>query len=107
MLTVDEILEQARRLSPDDQRKLVEDLEANLLEADVDEARRLAALDRWLARAGSGRSDFTNVARDKDQRVSDAYAAKKVKQVFVDSGGWYVHLDTEDADHAAAYPRPR
>lgn len=77
MRTVDEILEHAKRLSLEDRRKLVENLEEDLIEATAEEARRLAALDRWLARAGSGHSAFTDVARDKYKHLAEVYAAKK------------------------------
>jgi hypothetical protein len=67
MRTVDEILKQASGLSVEERRKLVDTLEEGLADEQAGdaEAARLAALDRWIARAGTGHSDFTDVARDK------------------------------------------
>jgi hypothetical protein len=53
-------------------RKLVETLEEGLADeqpADA-EAMRLAALDRWIERAGTGHSNFTDVARDKSKHLA-------------------------------------
>jgi hypothetical protein len=63
MRTVDEILAYASRLSAEERRKLVDTLEEGLVGEQAGDAE--AALDRWIARAGSGHSDFTDVARDK------------------------------------------
>jgi transposase len=72
MRSVDEILAQARRLSVEERRKLVETLEEGLADEQptAAEAARLAALDRWIERAGTGHSDFTEVARDKYKQIA-------------------------------------
>jgi hypothetical protein len=79
MRTVDEILKQASQLSPEERRKLVDTLEEGLTDeqADPAEAARLAGLDRWIARAGTGHSDFTDVARDKYMHLAASYADRK------------------------------
>ena len=79
MRSVDEILAQANRLSAEERRKLVETLEEGLADeqpADA-EAVRLAALDRWIERAGTGHSDFTDVARDKYKHLAASYSDGK------------------------------
>jgi hypothetical protein len=38
------------------------------------EAQRLAALDAWNAKAGTGQSSFTDVARDKYKHLAEVYA---------------------------------
>jgi hypothetical protein len=38
------------------------------------QAQRLAALDAWIAKAGTGQSSFTDVARDKYKHLADVYA---------------------------------
>ena len=67
MPTLDEVLDLAKRLSGRDRRRLVEELEQGLAadEPDVPEATRLAAMERWLALAGTGHSDYTDVSTDK------------------------------------------
>ena len=79
MRSVDEILKQARSLSPDERRKLVDSLEEGLAdEQETDaEAARLAALDRWIAHAGIGHSDFTDVSSDKYKHLAEVYADEK------------------------------
>jgi hypothetical protein len=79
MRTVDEILAQASRLSAEERRKLIDTLEEGLTdEQPTDaEAGRLAALDRWLSRAGTGHSDFTDVARDKYKHLAASYSDGK------------------------------
>ena len=80
MQTVDEILEHAKRLSADDRRKLVDALQEDVAEEQGgidDEAKRLAAFDRFLSRAGTGHSEYTDVARDKYKHLDDVYSDKK------------------------------
>jgi len=36
------------------------------------QAQRLAALDAWIAKAGTGQSSFTDVARDKYKHLADS-----------------------------------
>ena len=77
-MTVEQILEQAKHLSVDERRRLVEALEEALHGEDGGlEAKRLAALDRWIARAGTGHSDFADVARDKYKHLAEAYSDEK------------------------------
>jgi len=80
MQTVDEILEQAKQLSADDRRRLVDALQEDVAEEQgngEEEAKRLAAFDRFLSRAGSGHSEYTDVARDKYKHLDDVYSDKK------------------------------
>ncbi len=80
MRTVDEILNQARQLSAEERRTLFEALRDDLADEQGSgdrEAKRLAAFDRFLARAGTGHSDFTDVARDKYKHLSRVYADDK------------------------------
>ncbi len=79
MRTIDEILQHASRLSPEERRKLVDSLEEGLADEQASDAdaSRLAALDRWIARAGSGHSDFTDVARDKYKHLAASYSDGK------------------------------
>jgi hypothetical protein len=53
--------------------ELVDSLEEGLAEeqASTSESSRLAALARWVARAGTGHSDFTDVARDKYKHLAE------------------------------------
>jgi hypothetical protein len=67
MHTVDEIVEEAKRLTASDRRRLVAEIQKGLVSEEVNgaQAQRLAALDAWIAKAGTGQSSFTDVARDK------------------------------------------
>jgi hypothetical protein len=38
------------------------------------QAQRLAALDAWIAKAGTGQSSFTDVAHDKFKHLAHVYA---------------------------------
>lgn len=73
MRTADEILDQARRLSPEERRRVAEEL--------LDELDRSQAEDappgkgpyaRWLDAAGSMRSDFSDLSTDKYKHVAAA-----------------------------------
>jgi hypothetical protein len=78
MQTVEEILEQVKHLPLPERRRLADALQEELLTEDASaEATRLAALDQWIARAGSGHSDFDDVARDKYKHLAEAYSDKK------------------------------
>ena len=80
MRTVDEILEQAKRLPAEDRRKLIDALREDVSDEQTDreeEAKRLAAFDRFLSRAGTGHSEYTDVARDKYKHLGDVYADKR------------------------------
>lgn len=74
MRTVDEILEQARRLPPDEQRKIAAELLKGLEQAagGIPRNAERGPYADWLAAAGSVRSDFDNLSRDKYQHVAGA-----------------------------------
>ncbi len=78
MRTVEEILEQAKRLPPRERRRLIDELEESLPadEATEPEPAWLAAMERWLALAGTGHSDYTDVSSDKYKHLADIYADK-------------------------------
>lgn len=76
MQTLEQILEAARRLPEDDQKRLVEELQDNGQEAPSDDRRR-AAMQRWLAQAGTLHSDFTDVSTDKYKHLADVYADER------------------------------
>jgi hypothetical protein len=74
--TVNEIVEEAKRLTASDRRRLVAEIQKGLVSEEVNgaQAQRLAALDAWIAKAGTGQSSFTDVARDKYKHLADVYA---------------------------------
>jgi hypothetical protein len=76
MHTVNEIVEEAKRLTASDRRRLVAEIQKGLVSEEVNgaQAQRLAALDAWIAKAGTGQSSFTDVARDKYKHLADVYA---------------------------------
>ena len=77
MHTVNEIVEEAKRLTASDRRRLVAEMQKGLVSEEVNgaqAAQRLAALDAWIAKAGTGQSSFTDVARDKYKHLADVYA---------------------------------
>jgi hypothetical protein len=76
MHTVNEIVEEAKRLTASDRRRLVAEMQKGLVSEEVNgaQAQRLAALDAWIAKAGTGQSSFTDVARDKYKHLADLYA---------------------------------
>ena len=63
---LEEILEQARRLSEEEQRQLVADLQGDQGES-PSEGRRQKAMRRWLARAGTGHADATDISSHKKE----------------------------------------
>jgi hypothetical protein len=73
--TLEEILAQARRLPEDQRRRLVADLQAEK-GAPASESRRQSAMKRWLARAGSGHADVTNISSNKNEHLAEIYATK-------------------------------
>ena len=76
MRTINEIVEEAERLTASDRQRLVAEIQKGLVseEANVAQAQRLAALDAWIAKAGTGQSSFTDVARDKYKHLAVVYA---------------------------------
>jgi predicted transcriptional regulator len=78
MQTIDEILKQASALSREERRKLIDLLEEGLAdEQGGPEEARQAALHRWLARAGTGHSDFVDVSSDKYKHLGAVFADEK------------------------------
>ena len=77
MRSVHDLAEQAKQLSAQERRQLIEELVRDLEPAEppTEEARR-AGLDEWLALAGSGRSDYTDVSTDKYKHLADIHADK-------------------------------
>ncbi|MBI2893249.1 MAG: hypothetical protein HYY06_06820 [Deltaproteobacteria bacterium] len=90
MRTVDEILEQAKRLSPREQRRLIDELEESLPVEETEEAEPawLAAMERWLALAGTGHSDYTDVSSDKYKHLAEL-RGQALRRVFVDTGAFF------------------
>ena len=72
--TLEEILAEARRL-PEDQQQLVPDLQANQ-DTPPSEARRQQAMQRWLARAGTGHADATDISSYKTDYLAETSASK-------------------------------
>ena len=79
MRKVDEILKQASALSPAERRNLIDTLEEGLTDEQVSSAvgAHHAGLERWLARAGTGHSDFTDVSSEKYKHIAAVYADEK------------------------------
>jgi hypothetical protein len=73
--TLEEILAQARRLPEDQQRRLVADLQGDK-STHPSESRRQNAMKRWLARAGSGHVDVTDISSSKNKYLAEIYATK-------------------------------
>lgn len=72
---LEEILDQARRLPEDQRRRLVADLQADK-GAPPSEARRQNAMQRWLARAGTGHADVADISSRKNEYLAEASATK-------------------------------
>jgi hypothetical protein len=73
--TLEKILREAKRLRPVDRRKLIRALEGDPPQpAASGRAAAQSALARFVARAGSGHSTFTDVSGDKYKHLGDAYA---------------------------------
>jgi hypothetical protein len=73
--TLEEVLEQARRLTTEEQQRLVADLQRGSVPA-VSEERRRAALARFLARSGTAHSDYTDVSANKNAHLAEITATK-------------------------------
>lgn len=73
--TLEEILAQARRLPEDEKQRLVADLQADK-DVRPSESRRQNAMKRWLARAGSGHADVTDISSSKNKYLAEIYATK-------------------------------
>lgn len=73
--TLEEILAQARRLPEDQQQRLVADLQGDK-GTHLSEGRRHNAMKRWLARAGSGHVDVTDISSSKNEYLAEIYATK-------------------------------
>jgi hypothetical protein len=72
--TLAKILREAKRLRPVDRRKLIRALEKDQPQPRAD--KRAAAqpvLERFIARAGTGHSRFTDVSTDKYEHLGEAY----------------------------------
>ena len=76
MRTLADILKQARGLSTDERRRLVEEIEGDLGQESGDETSWLAAMDAFLALGGTGHSDYTDVSSDKYKHLAEIYADK-------------------------------
>jgi hypothetical protein len=74
-LTVEEILDQVRRLPEEERQRLVADLQADHARP-ASEDRRRAAMRRWLARAGTGHADVDDVSSNKNRHLAEIYATK-------------------------------
>jgi hypothetical protein len=72
--SLEEILAQARRLPEDQRQRLVADLQGE--GAPPIESRRQNAMKRWLARAGSGHVDVTDISSSKNKYLAEIYATK-------------------------------
>ena len=75
MRKVDELLEQARRLSASERRRLVEALEdeSSLGDGGSTDPSWLAAMEQWLALAGTAHSEHTDVSSDKYRHLGAIY----------------------------------
>ena len=77
MQTVEEILEAAERLPENERERLIEKL-ANRRKPDRETgARRRAAMEDWLAMAGTVDSDFIDVSTNKGKHLAEIYADKR------------------------------
>jgi hypothetical protein len=81
MHTVEEIIEQVRRLSLQDRRWLVEELE-RLLAKEIEENQLPLGgpYARSLALAGTVHTDFTDVSVDKYKHLAEAYTDRNDNQ---------------------------
>jgi hypothetical protein len=74
-LTVEEILDQVRRLPEEERRRVVADLQAEPGPPPSEDCRR-AAMRRWLARVGTGHAEVDDVSRNKNRYLAEIYATK-------------------------------
>jgi hypothetical protein len=75
MRNVHELAEQAKQLSVEERRQLIEELVRDLAPAQPpsEDARR-AGLEAWLALAGTIHSDYADVSTDKYKHLAEIYA---------------------------------
>jgi hypothetical protein len=75
MRSVRDLADQAKQLSVEERRQLIEELVRDLAPAEPPSAEaRQAGLERWLALAGTGHSDYTDVSTDKYKHLAEIYA---------------------------------
>jgi len=72
---LEEILAEGRRLPEDQRQRLVPDLQGDK-GSPPSESRRRNAMKRWLARAGSGHGDITDISSSKNKYLAEIYATK-------------------------------
>jgi hypothetical protein len=79
MRTVDDLLEQAKRLPPQARKELRDRLDESLVaeEHAVAEPVEEGPYASLLKKAGSAHSLFPDVARNKNSHLADVYAAKR------------------------------
>jgi hypothetical protein len=79
MRSVDDILKRASQLPPEERRKLIDSLEEALADEQASSpgAADGSVLERWLARAGTGHSDFIDLSNDKYKHLAAVYADEK------------------------------
>jgi hypothetical protein len=77
MQSLEDLMRAARRLPPEDRRRMLEDLEASLRDDEPPEDDRRAALERFIARSGSLHSEHTDVSSDKYKHLAEVYATKE------------------------------
>jgi hypothetical protein len=77
--TLERILREAKPLRPVDRRKLIRALEQDQPHPRGEKraAAAQSALERFVARAGTGHSSFTDVSTDKDEHLGQAYVDKR------------------------------
>jgi hypothetical protein len=73
--TLEEILAEARRLPEDERQRLVADLQGDN-GTRPSAGRRQHAMRRWLARAGTGHVDVTDISSSKNKYLTEIYATK-------------------------------
>jgi hypothetical protein len=73
--TLEEILAQARRLPEDQRQRLIADLQADK-GARPSESHRQNTMKCWLARAGSGHADVTDISSSKNKYLAEIFATK-------------------------------
>jgi hypothetical protein len=73
MRTAEDIMEQAKHLSPEERRRVAEELLDELDRNQADDAQpRNGPYGRWIDAAGSVRSEFTDLSTDKYKHVAAA-----------------------------------
>lgn len=75
MRTVEEIVEEAKLLSPPERLQLIEQLGVLIQDKDVlAKEARFAALETFLALAGTAETDWADVASDKSKHLAEIYS---------------------------------